>query len=58
LARVWVICRAADRYAELAERADVTTAKVARIERNEIDPCMTTLRMLAQALEVPAELVE
>jgi transcriptional regulator with XRE-family HTH domain len=31
---------------------------VARIERNEIEPRMTTLRKLAQALEVdPAELV-
>jgi transcriptional regulator with XRE-family HTH domain len=30
-----------------------------RIERDEIEPRMTTLRMLAQALEVdPAELVE
>jgi transcriptional regulator with XRE-family HTH domain len=45
--------------AELAERADVTTATVARIERDEIEPRMTTLRKLAQALEVdPAELVE
>jgi transcriptional regulator with XRE-family HTH domain len=42
----------------LAERAGVTTATVARIERAEIEPCMTTLRKLAQALEVdPAELV-
>jgi transcriptional regulator with XRE-family HTH domain len=45
--------------AELAERAGVTTATVARIERDEIEPRMTTLRKLAQALEVdPAELVE
>jgi transcriptional regulator with XRE-family HTH domain len=45
--------------AELAERADVTTATVARIERDEIEPRMTTLRKLARALEVdPAELVE
>ena len=44
--------------AEVAERADVTTATVARIERNEIEPRMTTLRKLAGALEVdPAELV-
>jgi transcriptional regulator with XRE-family HTH domain len=42
----------------LAERAGVTTATVARIERAEIEPCMTTLRKLVQALEVdPAELV-
>jgi transcriptional regulator with XRE-family HTH domain len=45
--------------AELAKRAGVTTATVARIERDEIEPRMTTLRKLAQALEVdPAELVE
>jgi transcriptional regulator with XRE-family HTH domain len=45
--------------AELANRAGVTTATVARIERDEIEPRMTTLRKLAQALEVdPAELVE
>ena len=45
--------------AELAERAGVTTATVARIERDEIEPRMTTLRKLAQALEVdPADLVE
>ncbi len=44
--------------AEVAQRAGVTTATVARIERNEIEPRMTTLRKLAQALEVdPAELV-
>jgi len=44
--------------AERAERADVTTATVARIERDEIEPRMTTLRKLAQGLEVdPAELV-
>jgi XRE family transcriptional regulator, fatty acid utilization regulator len=45
--------------AQLAERAGVTTATVARIERDEIEPRMTTLRKLAQALGVdPAELVE
>jgi transcriptional regulator with XRE-family HTH domain len=45
--------------AELAGRARVTTATVARIERDEIEPRMTTLRKLAQALGVdPAELVE
>jgi transcriptional regulator with XRE-family HTH domain len=44
--------------ADVAERAGVTTATVARIERNEIEPRMTTLRKLAAALEVdPAELV-
>ena len=45
--------------AELAERAGVTTATVARIERDEIEPRMTTLRKLAAALEVdPADLVD
>ncbi len=44
--------------AELADRSGVTTATVARIERDEIEPRMTTLRKLAQGLEVdPAELV-
>lgn len=44
--------------AELAEAAGVTTATVARIERDEIEPRMTTLRKLARALDVdPAELV-
>ena len=44
--------------AELAKRAGVTTATVARIERDEIEPRMTTLRKLAHGLEVdPAELV-
>jgi transcriptional regulator with XRE-family HTH domain len=44
--------------AEVAERAGVTTATVARVERNEIEPRMSTLRKLAAALEVdPAELV-
>ena len=44
--------------AELAKRAGVTTATVARIERDEIEPRMTTLRKLAEALGVdPAELV-
>jgi transcriptional regulator with XRE-family HTH domain len=44
--------------AELAERSGVTTATVARIERDEIEPRMTTLRKLAGGLELdPAELV-
>ena len=43
---------------ELAKGADLSTATVARIERNEIEPRMSTLRKLALALEVdPAELV-
>jgi transcriptional regulator with XRE-family HTH domain len=45
--------------AQLAERAGVTTATVARVERDEIEPRMTTLGKLARALEVdPADLVE
>ena len=43
---------------ELAQRAGLTTASVARIERNETEPRMSTLRKLAMALDVePAELV-
>jgi transcriptional regulator with XRE-family HTH domain len=43
---------------QLALRAGVSTATVARIERDEIEPRMTTLGKLATALEVdPAELV-
>jgi transcriptional regulator with XRE-family HTH domain len=45
--------------AQLAERAGVSTATVARIERDKIEARMTTLGKLAGALEVdPAELVE
>ncbi len=45
--------------AELAQKAGLTLAAVARIERNEAEPRMTTLRKLAEALEVsPAELVK
>ncbi len=43
---------------ELAANAGLTTAAVARIERNEANPRPSTLRKLAQALEVePSELV-
>jgi transcriptional regulator with XRE-family HTH domain len=43
---------------ELARQARLTTASVARIERNETEPRMSTLRKLAKALEIdPAELV-
>ncbi len=43
---------------ELAANAGLTTAAVARIERNEANPRPSTLRKLAAALEVdPAELV-
>ena len=44
--------------AELAQKAGLTLAAVARIERNEAEPRMTTLRKLAKALSVePHELV-
>jgi transcriptional regulator with XRE-family HTH domain len=44
--------------AELAQKAGLTLAAVARIERNEAEPRMTTLRKLAEALSVePHELV-
>ena len=38
--------------AELAEKAGLTTAAVARIERNEAEPRPSTLRKLATALDV------
>ncbi len=44
---------------QLADRAGVTAATVARAERNERQPHMTTLRKLADALGVhPSELIE
>ena len=43
---------------QLADRAGLSSAAVARIERNEAQPHMTTLRKLSVALGVePAELV-
>ena len=43
---------------ELATKAGLTSAAVARIERNEAEPRPSTLRKLASALNVkPAELV-
>ncbi len=51
--------RAALTQAELAEKAGLTTAAVARIERDEAEPRMTTIRKLAGALDVkPVELVK
>jgi transcriptional regulator with XRE-family HTH domain len=38
--------------AELAEKAGVNIATVARLERNETEPHMPTVRKLAAALEV------
>ena len=37
--------------AELADRAELTTAAVARIERDEAEPRPSTLRKLAEALD-------
>jgi transcriptional regulator with XRE-family HTH domain len=43
---------------ELANKAGLTPAAVARIERNEAEPRPSTLRKLAGALSVkPAELI-
>lgn len=43
---------------ELAQRAGVTPATVVRVERNQAEPHMSTLRKLAEALGVePRELV-
>jgi transcriptional regulator with XRE-family HTH domain len=44
---------------ELAQRAGLTTAAVARIERDEAEPRPSTLRKLAEALDVrPRDLIE
>jgi transcriptional regulator with XRE-family HTH domain len=43
---------------ELADKADVGTNTVARLEHNETEPHMSTLRKLARALNVdPSELI-
>ena len=45
--------------AQLAERTGISTAALARIERDENEPRMTTLRKLADALGVePRQLIE
>jgi transcriptional regulator with XRE-family HTH domain len=45
--------------AELAQKAGLTPAAVARIERNEAEPRMTTLRKLAESLGIePHKLVK
>ena len=47
------------RQEDLAELADVGKNTVNRIEKNHAEPHMTTIRKLADALEVhPRELVE
>lgn len=44
---------------QLAKRAGVQTATVARIERDEREPHMTTIRKLAEALGIePRDLLE
>ncbi len=44
---------------ELADRAGVSTNTVARLERNETEPHMSTARKLAQALGIhPRELTK
>ena len=44
---------------ELAEKAGLTTAAVARIERDETEPRPSTLRKLSEALNVqPRDLIE
>jgi transcriptional regulator with XRE-family HTH domain len=44
---------------ELAQRAGLTTAAVARIERDEAEPRPSTLRKLANVLNVqPRDLIE
>lgn len=45
--------RAGFTQAELAERASTTQTTVARIERDAVQPEITTIRKLAVALDVP-----
>jgi transcriptional regulator with XRE-family HTH domain len=45
--------RAGLTQAELAEKADTTQTTVARIERDAVQPEVTTIRKLAAALDVP-----
>lgn len=43
---------------ELAERAGVSPATIVRVERNQAEPHISTMRKLAQALNVdPTELL-
>ena len=45
--------------AELSKAADVSPAHLGRIERNEHDPHLSTIRKIAQALDVdPSELID
>jgi transcriptional regulator with XRE-family HTH domain len=44
---------------DLAKRAGISPAALVRIERNESDPHVSTIRKLAEALEVePRELLD
>ena len=44
---------------ELADRAGVSPATIVRVERNQAEPHISTMRKLAQALNVdPTELLE
>ncbi len=44
---------------ELADKAGTTQTTVARIERNTVEPRVTTIRNLAKALDVtPGDLLE
>ncbi len=43
---------------ELAERAGVSPATIVRVERNQAEPHISTMRKLAKALEIdPTELL-
>ena len=51
--------RLVDASVVLAERANITHSALARLERDEAEPRMTTVRKLAEALGVePRELVK
>lgn len=55
--KAWRIRRALTQ-AQLAERAGLGPNTVPRIERNEVEPHMTTVRKLAETLQVdPGELI-
>ncbi len=44
---------------DLSERTGLTIAAISRIERNQVEPRLSTVRKLANALDVhPSELIE
>lgn len=53
------ICRTARGYSqkELAERAEMSPSYVSRIEKGQRDISIATLEKLAEALEVPLEII-